>query len=171
MNSLNQNIPEGTVVILSTRFKGTEEDRTFVCRSGFGLSDKTRGTAISGYFVKDGEECRVEGTDIESIAENQTVPEIKKMFITYESMKAEIMERLSDYDDKTGLCRMFYMVNKEFVSPYNSEANEEGFTYKVIPGISDDYFFGEEKTALRFSPSSVEAPGRKGTTTLLGTIG
>jgi len=63
------------------------------------------------------------------------------------------------------------MVNNKFVSPYNSEANEKGFTYKVIPGISDDYFLNEEKTALTFSPASVEAPARKGGTTLLGKMG
>jgi hypothetical protein len=58
------------VVILSERYyKGTEEHRRFRCESGFGCSPQTIGGAIFGTFLHDGERCRVEGFEVEKLAE------------------------------------------------------------------------------------------------------
>jgi len=66
MNSLNRNIAEGEVVILKAKhYKGDENARKFKCKSGFGMASFTAGTAIFGSFVEDGEECRIEGYEIE----------------------------------------------------------------------------------------------------------
>ncbi len=69
-NALKQELAGKTVILSRKYYKGTEEDRAFVCEDGFGVSPNTGGTAIFGHFVKDGEKCRVEGYEIEKLAKS-----------------------------------------------------------------------------------------------------
>ena len=69
MNNLGMDL-EGKTVILSPEYcKGDEEARKFKCEGGFGCHNFTIGRAIYGYFVLDGERCRVEGYMVEKLAE------------------------------------------------------------------------------------------------------
>lgn len=69
-NNLNQELTGKTVVLSSRYYRGDEAARTFRCESGFGCSSFTRGSAIYGRFVQDGEKARVEGGEIEKMAES-----------------------------------------------------------------------------------------------------
>lgn len=68
-NSLRMNLTGKTVILKASRYRGNEEERKFVCESGFGCSPVTSGGAIFGRFVSDGEEARIDGWDIEKLAE------------------------------------------------------------------------------------------------------
>lgn len=64
-NRLGKNIKEGEVVILDPKaYRGSEEEREFICKDGFGMMTFTSGTAIMGEFVSSGEKARVEGYEI-----------------------------------------------------------------------------------------------------------
>lgn len=69
MNSLNIDLRGKTVILSHEYYDGDEEARKFKCEQGFGCLPFTSGTAISGYFLKDGERCRVEGDEVEKLAE------------------------------------------------------------------------------------------------------
>lgn len=61
---------EGKIVILSSRYYGgNDEERKFLCNSGFGCHDFTLGTAVFGQFVSDGQFARVERYEIERVYE------------------------------------------------------------------------------------------------------
>jgi len=66
-NNLNKDLTGKKVVLSAKYYKGTDEDRTFFCESGFGCKPYTNGRGVYGYFVKDGEEHRAEGYEIESL--------------------------------------------------------------------------------------------------------
>jgi len=69
-NTLNLEL-EGLVVILSPEYyEGNEEERKFKCNGGYGCSSITRGGAIFGEFLSDGESARVEGHEVLKLAEN-----------------------------------------------------------------------------------------------------
>ncbi|HLD37022.1 MAG TPA: hypothetical protein VJA86_00325 [Candidatus Nanoarchaeia archaeon] len=77
-NNLNQEL-EGKFVVLKAEEYGKDQlKRIFFCRGGFGTSPKTSGSAIFGYFVFDGEDCRVEGYEIERFATGGEVEEAEK---------------------------------------------------------------------------------------------
>ncbi len=67
MNSLDIDLKDKIVIVKSKCFKGTEKERRFKCLKGFGCSPATTGTAVWGRFLIDGEECRIEGTQIEKL--------------------------------------------------------------------------------------------------------
>ena len=65
---------EGKMVVLRTTFFKkelrdtlTDVDRLFVAEGGFGCDPNCGGTAVFGYFVKDGENCRISRGDIEGL--------------------------------------------------------------------------------------------------------
>lgn len=69
MNSLGINL-EGKIVIVKSKYcKGSEKERRFKCLGGFGCSPNTAGTAVFGRFLIDGEECRIEGNQIDKLEE------------------------------------------------------------------------------------------------------
>jgi hypothetical protein len=68
-NSLNLELTGKRVILSGSRYRGNKEERMFLCESGFGCHSFTSGRAIYGKFVKDGEECRVDGYEIEGLAE------------------------------------------------------------------------------------------------------
>ena len=76
-NNLNIDLKGKWIVLEKTYFKDgiKAEDNLFFCESGFGTSSQTMGNAVFGKF-QDGEECRIEGYEIERLA---TVEEIKKL--------------------------------------------------------------------------------------------
>ena len=58
----------GKKVILSSKYyKGTDEQRTFLCKDGFGCSPGLLGTAVFGEFMVDGEKARVDRYEIEKV--------------------------------------------------------------------------------------------------------
>jgi hypothetical protein len=70
---------EGKVVILDKKyFKGSDIERAFLCEDGFGCSSFTRGNAIIGKFLIDGEKCRVEGYQVKRIATKEEIAELKQ---------------------------------------------------------------------------------------------
>lgn len=64
-NSLGERLEVGTVVILRADLYPDVDDLRFRVGNGFGLSHETRGSAIYGTWLSDGEEGRVEGYDID----------------------------------------------------------------------------------------------------------
>lgn len=56
------------VVLNRLYYTGTENERHFLCLSGFGCSPYAIGNAIFGKFVFDGEECRIERYEVEKLA-------------------------------------------------------------------------------------------------------
>jgi len=67
-NSLNIDLTDKTVILSLKYYKGTEEERKFICKGGFGCKSFTMGSAVIGKFVNNGEECRIEGYEIEKLA-------------------------------------------------------------------------------------------------------
>jgi len=60
-------------VILDPRYyKGTDEERTFMCTGGFGCVPSCIGRACLGYFVSDGEKARVNREEILCLAPGET---------------------------------------------------------------------------------------------------
>lgn len=49
----------------------SEADRTFMAEDGFGCRTFTSGQAVIGYFVSTGTKCRIEGYEIEKLAEEE----------------------------------------------------------------------------------------------------
>jgi len=78
-NSLNIELENRYVVLKSGNYKGTDIQRVFLCKDGFGCGAKTRGRAIYGEFVFDGEQTRVEGYEIERLATSEEIEEAKKI--------------------------------------------------------------------------------------------
>jgi len=72
-NNLNLDL-HGKVVIL-TKEAYSIPDRRFLCLNGFGCASYTSGHAVSGVFLCDGEQCRVEGYEVEALCDSQEVPE------------------------------------------------------------------------------------------------
>jgi len=66
---------EGRVVLLDDGFRGDDYDRLFVATGGFGCSPKTRGSAVIGFFVSDGEKCRVERDRVTHVFDGMPAPE------------------------------------------------------------------------------------------------
>lgn len=77
MNSLHTSIEPGTHVILKESAMAADYKdltwRVFQANGGFGMHDYTIGSAVFGTFVRDGEEARMEGYDIERIATDDEV--------------------------------------------------------------------------------------------------
>ncbi len=69
MNTLSKDVTGKKVVLSSEYVEGTEEERVFFCKNGFGCVPFTRGSAIFGHFIKSGKEGRVEGYMIERLVE------------------------------------------------------------------------------------------------------
>ncbi len=79
-NALNQDIPQGTGVVLrggENGYEGTEAERRFVCLAGFGLSAQAGGRAVFGHLANDRRRrrFRVEGGDVLKVSEDQTLSE------------------------------------------------------------------------------------------------
>lgn len=70
MNSLNRDLIKGEEVIVRADVLKPEYVaqmcRVFIVESGFGMSHTTRGTAVWGKYKFDGEECRIEGYEIDA---------------------------------------------------------------------------------------------------------
>ncbi len=69
MNSLNRDIKQGEVVVVSAKYMNSNnqalEKRLFLCNgSGFGTISGTAGTAIYGRWVDSGARSRIEGFEI-----------------------------------------------------------------------------------------------------------
>ncbi|MBI2047169.1 hypothetical protein HYT26_03335 [Candidatus Pacearchaeota archaeon] len=78
-NNLNQELKGKFVVLKAAAYKGDKLKRIFFCEEGFGTSSKTGGTAIFGYFVSDGEDCKIGGYEIERFARDGEVKEAKRL--------------------------------------------------------------------------------------------
>jgi hypothetical protein len=74
-NKLNRDIESGEVVVIDKKYHNKNyqdlEQRLFIVSAGFGMMAGTMGTAISGKYVADGEECRREGYEINSDETNE----------------------------------------------------------------------------------------------------
>lgn len=69
-NNLNKDITGRFVLVRSSGFKdpaqgSNTDERVFLAKGGFGCKPHTMGTAVFGEFVADGEQCRVEGYDLD----------------------------------------------------------------------------------------------------------
>lgn len=60
-----------TVLVRKSFFKPeyADKDRRFKCESGFGCSPDLAGRAVFGTFLLDGEEARINRSDIERVCE------------------------------------------------------------------------------------------------------
>ncbi len=67
-NNLNADLTGKIVVLDSRYYRGDVRNRLFRCETGFGCSPNTRGTAIGGTFLVDGERVRVEGDEVQRFA-------------------------------------------------------------------------------------------------------
>lgn len=70
-NTLNKNLEGQTVIIAAKHLRPEFAEphlRVFRVRGGFGASPVTRGNALFGEFLSDGDSCRMEGWQVERIA-------------------------------------------------------------------------------------------------------
>ena len=74
-NSLNQPLENKYVVLKPNLYRGSDVERVFLCKSGFGCFPSTGGTAIFGEFIFDGERCRIHGFDVLRLATEEEVSE------------------------------------------------------------------------------------------------
>ncbi len=77
-NKLNIDLKSKYVILSKKYFKGTDLERLFLCESGFGCSPFTMGCAIFGTFVTLGIQERVEGNEIERLAEAEEIELARK---------------------------------------------------------------------------------------------
>jgi len=73
-NSLKREIETGEVVIIKAKMlkSGLKiDERAFVCDDGFGMSDRTSGTALHGFWLDGTGWDRMEGTRIDAKATGQ----------------------------------------------------------------------------------------------------
>lgn len=70
MNSLNRDLIKGEEVIVRADVLKPEYApqvyRVFIVLGGFGMDKDTAGTAVYGKYKFDGEECRIEGYEIDA---------------------------------------------------------------------------------------------------------
>lgn len=70
MNSLNRDLIKGEEVIVRADVMKPEYAfqcyRVFIVLGGFGMDRDTAGTAVFGRYKFDGEECRIEGYEIDA---------------------------------------------------------------------------------------------------------
>ncbi len=81
-NNLNIELDKKYIILRSGKhgFKGNDIERVFYCDGGFGCSSATSGNAIFGKFVFDGEECRVEGYQVERLATETEIKQAKTIY-------------------------------------------------------------------------------------------
>jgi hypothetical protein len=75
-NSLRADLTGKVVVLKAENFKPAYQDvrsRLFRVDGGFGASSFTRGTALIGEFLADGEKTRMDGHDIERLATDEEI--------------------------------------------------------------------------------------------------
>jgi hypothetical protein len=74
-NALKEEL-EGKVVLIKKDYLKPEyhddEKRRFLCETGFGCHPWTMGNAVFGTYLWDGEQCRVEGWQIECLSDDQS---------------------------------------------------------------------------------------------------
>lgn len=99
MNSLKRDLLAGELVILKRHLFQPEyqsaAQRIFCVTGGFGLSAKTSGVALLGYYVADGESARQQGTDIDVRATNRLVKFIRLLPLDDKSAVQQMSENLS----------------------------------------------------------------------------
>jgi hypothetical protein len=80
-NKLNIDLKD-KYVVLSKEYMKPEyhevKSRVFLCQAGNGCRSFTIGQGIFGKFVFDGEECRVEGFEVERLATEEEIKEASK---------------------------------------------------------------------------------------------
>jgi len=79
MNPLKAELKDEYVVLKSKVFKGTDAERVFLCKGGFGCSPDTMGRAVMGEFIFDGSSSRVESYEIERFATSFEIEEARKL--------------------------------------------------------------------------------------------
>ena len=75
-NSLNQELSGKVVVLKKDGLKPEYHDikqRLFKVSGGFGASSFTNGSVLFGTFLSDGEECRMNGYDVERLATDEEI--------------------------------------------------------------------------------------------------
>lgn len=81
-NSLNMDL-EGKHVVIKKEILKPEyhdvEKRVFLVKGGFGAKSYTIGTALFGEFVFDGEECRMDGYDVERLASEEEIETSRRL--------------------------------------------------------------------------------------------
>lgn len=63
----DQDLKGRTVLLRSEYYKGEENERLFLCKTGFGCVVYTVGSAIMGEFVHDGEKTRIDRSHIDKV--------------------------------------------------------------------------------------------------------
>ena len=79
-NRLNEDLTGRAVVIDAAELKPEYADpvlRVFAVSGGFGAKSFTRGNAVYGAFVYDGEQCRMEGWMVERFATDEEIEAAK----------------------------------------------------------------------------------------------
>jgi len=66
-NPENQDLTGKVVILSADSYQGDQAARRFRCTGGFGCKPFTRGKAIFGEFLIDGEKGRVERYEVESV--------------------------------------------------------------------------------------------------------
>ena len=75
------------VLLCSKAYKGSDVERIFFCESGFGCHPFTIGKAVFGYFVYDGEKCRISRWDVVRLATEEEVAEASSLKTRLEEEK------------------------------------------------------------------------------------
>lgn len=81
-NALKENL-DGKVVLIDAEYLihtlAAPEKRCFEVRGGFGAHPQTSGQALFGTFLFDGEECRMEGYQVERLATDEEIAKAKAL--------------------------------------------------------------------------------------------
>lgn len=86
-NKLGKNL-EGKHIVVSTEYLGgSEAQRVFLARSGFGCRPLTMGSAVIGEFIATGEDTRIEGYMVEKFATKKLIAAAKKLRKEFDEKK------------------------------------------------------------------------------------
>ena len=79
-NSLQQDLTGKVIAFAPDRLRpGLDPmEHVFYVTGGFGASAHTRGTALMGVFLSDGERCRMEGWDVGRIVEEDELTDAQR---------------------------------------------------------------------------------------------
>jgi hypothetical protein len=79
-NTLQTDLTNKVVIFKQDIFKEgvVATEWPFLVSGGFGASAFTRGTALMGEFLPDGERCRMEGWDVDRLATDEEIQAARK---------------------------------------------------------------------------------------------
>lgn len=76
-NTLNENLTDQVVIFKQEALRVPATEHPFRVTGGFGALPFTRGSALLGTFLSDGEKTRMDGWDVERLATQEEIDAVK----------------------------------------------------------------------------------------------